>query len=261
MDEFEAMLMGTEPEETEQTSPETEQTEQNSVANPENSAEQTNTEQQAETPAEENDSFEVVYNGEKQKLNREQMIEYAQKGMNYDKVHSQREEFRKTNEELQRFKSFVDDFAKRNNMTTDQYLAAVEAERKRAAVQENVDNGMSQDAAEELVRLREENETYRQKETEYTEQEKNRQAEAERKAEIEAFVARYPDVKELPQPVLEKVNSGRALMDAYMEYENDMLRAELEGLRKQKENESVSVGSADVAGNDTADAFLDGFSS
>lgn len=109
---------------------------------------------------------------------------------------------------------------------------------------------LPEDVQNELIESKKFRNEHKAKETaaeqrvrEYEEKEKN-------DAILRDFVKEYPDVKELPQPVIDDMNNGANLLDAYARYENKTLKEQLAALKEGKEiekqnadNELASTGS------------------
>lgn len=87
--------------------------------------------EKTEKTEEENQTFTVKYNGEEKQLTREEMISLAQKGMNYDKVNGQLEQF-KNNRAMQDSYAIIEHYAKANGMEVADYLAELNAQREQA---------------------------------------------------------------------------------------------------------------------------------
>lgn len=62
--------------------------------------------------------------------------------------------------------------------------------------------------------------------------------------EFTRFVEKYPDVREFPQEVEQRISAGESPLDAYREYELTALRAKLAALEKNEQNIKKSTGSA-----------------
>lgn len=71
-------------------------------------------------------------------------------------------------------------------------------------------------------------------------------------AEFVRFVGKYPDVREFPQSVAERIVGGESPLDAYREYEIASLKARIAALEGNAENAVKSTGSArgDAADNE-----------
>ena len=176
----------------------------------------------------------VKYNKEEMALDREKAIEYAQKGLNYDKVHEQYENL-KNDPRL----SFVENQAKKHEMSVEQYLQAVEQEE----VQRRIDAiAEKEQMSPELARKK-----YDIEQRELRQQQKE---EAERKKEEDQkqyleFLDEYPEIKydTIPQEVWDMVNAGKHLVDAYARHELQQLKKGIKIAEQNKKNAKVSTGS------------------
>ena len=87
-----------------------------------------------------------------------------------------------------------------------------------------------------------------------------KEAADKRTADLRAFAAQYPGVKQFPPEVLEAIQGGRTPLEAYQTYELAQVKAELEAVKKNQENKAKAVGSVrDGAAPQKKDSFLEGF--
>lgn len=219
-----------------------------------------------------NDTFELKYNKEIRRVNRDEVTELAQKGLNHDRILAQRDVLQRENGELQRFRQ--ENESNLNLLNSAAELAGMSVSQFLNNIRENalVAKGMSRDAAKERV-LREDAEQKLARKSaedaEKAEREKREKTSQERiKRDSEEFARKYKDVdpKTIPQEVWEAVSSGESLVAAYGNYlaaqtakENEKLRAEIEALKKNEENRSKSIGSMKTEGQQKGkDPFLEG---
>lgn len=190
----------------------------------------------------------IVYNGEEKELTIEELSTLAQKGMNYDKVLSERDGLRNSKEA-----ALVAKLASGYGMTTEQYIAEVERQEMEQQLQAQMEQGLPREVAERLISLE-------QKEKERNERDILQQQEAAQKQQYLDFVAAYPDVKALPPEVVEAVAGGVPVSHAYMAYENKQLKQKLGAYEKNKTNADKSTGSlkGELA-NEDMDDFMRGF--
>lgn len=218
------------------------------------------------------DTFELKYNKEIRRVNRDEITELAQKGLNHDRILAQRDELQRENGELQKFRQ--ENESNLNLLNSAAELAGMSVSQFLNNIRENalVAKGMSRDAAKERV-LREDAEQKLARKSaedaEKAENEKREKTSQERiKRDSEEFARKYKDVdpKTIPQEVWEAVSSGESLVTAYGNYlaektakENEKLRAEIEALKKNEENRSKSIGSMKTEGQQKGkDPFLEG---
>lgn len=211
----------------------------------------------------------VKYNGKEQEITLDEAVTLAQKGMNYDKVLSERNSLRvdaRASELMRRM-------AEVNGMDLEQYVGFVENQQEAAILQREAQSirdrypDMPEDAVNEMAQMR-----AKEKRKAYEEN-----AAARRKSDEEArqkpwiaFLAEFPDYmdgRELPRGVVEGIERGLAPVEAmlrYRESEYEQRIKELEtklGAREQNQkNKKASVGSlASTAAENAPDAFLQGF--
>ena len=162
----------------------------------------------SEAPAAES-PYRVRYNHEDVDLTREQVLEYAQKGMNYDKVHG----------ELQRLREdparrMLEREAAEMGVSPEEYLRRTSESGMQADVDRLVSGGYDEREAREIVEGR-------RAKTRLAELERQRQAEDRRRADLSEFRELFPDVAitDVPQEVWDGVGHGMTLTDAYMRYD------------------------------------------
>ena len=218
------------------------------------------------------DTFELKYNKEIRRVNRDEITELAQKGLNHDRILAQRDELQRENGELQKFRQ--ENESNLNLLNSAAELAGMSVSQFLNNIRENalVAKGMSRDAAKERVLREDAEQKLARKSAEEAakaENEKREKTSQERiKRDSEEFARKYKDVdpKTIPQEVWEAVSSGESLVSAYGNYladqtakENEKLRAEIEALKKNEENRSKSIGSMKTEGQQKGkDPFLEG---
>lgn len=189
------------------------------------------------------EKFKLKHNHEEKDYPKEEAIRLAQKGLNYDKVYKQLETL-KNDKRL----SFVDNLAKKNNMTVEKYLDAVKQQEvsdeiERIADERNVPLDVAKDLYDNL-KLK-----TITKEKELTQKQVDKE-----NSDLSEFVKSYPDIKgeKIPSEVWTDWNKGKnkTLIDAYVKHENKLLKDELSKLKEVKkiddkniENTNKSTGS------------------
>lgn len=128
-----------------------------------------------------------------------------------------------------------------------------EAEYKEALNEQELRDKYSdlpEDVQNELIESKKFRNEYKEKETEAEKRVREYEEKEKNDAIFKEFVKEYPDVKELPQPVIDEINNGVNLLDAYARYENKTLKEQLAALKEGKEiekqnadNEQASTGS------------------
>lgn len=253
-------------EETSEEAAEANEEEQEPSEEPEEPAGQPEAEPTKEQKEEE--LFDLKFNKEIRKVNRQEVTELAQKGLNHDRILEQRDHLQQENAELLKFKQdneaiigLLDAAAQKSGTDRNTFLQSV---RENAYVSQ----GLSRDAAHERV-LREDAEQ-RLSRTEQLEAAKNKgqqEQELARQQDIERFLKVYKDVDpgQIPKEVWDDVRGGETLVSAYGRYENRQLaesnrklQESLNALKQNEKNKQKSIGSAKTEGKETAkDPFLE----
>lgn len=156
----------------------------------------------------------VKYNKEDRGLSQEEAQLYAQKGMNYDKIH----------DKLSTYETAINSLAGMQGMTADQWLeqaAQAEQEQKR---QEILNQGAPEELVDDILYAREER---ARMESEKKEQEQLDKIDSEYKG-LTDYLGKEIAVDDIPDSVIEVWQSGVPLKYAYMEYERPMLEEQIE---------------------------------
>lgn len=216
----------------------------------------------------EEELFDLKFNKEIRKVNRQEVTELAQKGLNHDRILEQRDHLQQENAELLKFKQdneaiigLLDAAAQKSGTDRNTFLQSV---RENAYVSQ----GLSRDAAHERV-LREDAEQ-RLSRTEKADAEKQQAQQGQelaRQQDIERFLKLYKDVdpNTIPKEVWDDVRNGETLVSAYGRYENRQLaesnrklQESIKALKQNEKNKQKSIGSAKTEGKETAkDPFLE----
>lgn len=197
----------------------------------------------------------IKYNHEEQEITLDEAITLAQKGKNYDKLQEQLNEM-KSNPTL----SFINEQAKKFNMTPEQYVEAWKANEEEAAVIELTNQNVPEEYARELVKGRK-NEQVQQTQQQQDETKKNEEQ------QMTEFIEAFPnvDAASIKPETWVKVNSGTPLKYAYMEQERAELLNKVKVLDQNKANQDRAPvkGVSEHGSVETAesDPFLDGFNS
>lgn len=196
-------------------------------------------------PETENQRFKLKYNGEESEVDREKVIELAQKGMDYDRVKGERDKFKADEPTMQRYKeqdSFLKELAESAGVTVEQLM-----EQTKARVLMSKDDKLTEEEALKQVR------EAAKKATEKKETEKAAEPSPEerRQAMFAKFMNAYPDVKadDIPKEVWEDAGRTFDLTGAYQRWENRKLRKEVELLRQNNKNKERSTGSRKSVGS------------
>ena len=211
-------------------------------------------------------SKKVKYNKESVQIDSiDDVVNNYQKGLNYDKLQE-----KLSNLENSRAMSYITNKAQELGMSVDEYMEQVEEyekeqqqQREQEKLEDMIANGVPEDVAKEVIatsQLRKELQAEKNK----LEQEKKEKEDKESKdKEYADFIKEFPDVKpeDIPKEVFEDAENS-SLREAYMKYQLEEQRKQIEILKKQNENKSSSVGSTTEFGgkeSKSSDPFLAGF--
>lgn len=211
----------------------------------------------------------IRYNKEDIGLSQEEAINYAQKGMNYDKL----------NERYSSLNSNLERLAQANGLSVDDYLTRLED------VQTNFEVGQelealkeqypdtNEEALKELAQSRvaqRRGENLREEQISLQrEQQAQEQAEKDYMAnDVQHFMNLYPNVniRDLPQEVWDMVDKGETVTYAYTAYRNKQLeqnKPQLEAKQRAQElnvqNQARNIGSTTNVSGAKKDDFLEGW--
>ena len=220
-------------------------------------------EPKAEEPAEDADQYlELKHFDEVRKVSKDEAKVLAQKGMDYDRIRNKLDDADNEIQRLQKYENFLKeiqgDFKSLDDLMTD----------TRARVKADKD-GISYDDA--LAKVKEANQQAAQQQA--PKQDPNAVIQEMRKASYREFAQAYPNVlpKDIPQEVwqdMERTNNLLASYERYNEkkdFENTKkelanMKAEIEAIKQNKQNEEKAVGSLKTAGSaKTVDKYLEGW--
>ena len=99
----------------------------------------------------------VKYNGSRRQLSREEAVAYAQKGMNYDKIHDKLKAYEE-NGAMKRAYSLLEDLSARYGVSPEEYLDGIDRQRQQDEIEHIAKKAnMTSDQAQEIYRARREN--------------------------------------------------------------------------------------------------------
>jgi hypothetical protein len=220
------------------------------------------TEQTEQTKEEALQALKVKFNHEEREIPIDEAIPLVQKGMNYDKLQ----------EKLQALESdprlsFVEELANQFNMSVPEYLEAVKAQKEQQRIQELVEQGISEELAQEML----ENRKFREQ---FEAEKKAKADEAKQNEEYNEFFDYFrqangrdyqPNTDNIPESVWEAAQNGVPLKFAYMQHQNQVLQQQLQTLKQNQTNaKKAPVGSVTAHGSNevaSEDDFLAGFNS
>ena len=211
-------------------------------------------------------TWELRHMGEVRQANEAEMVALAQKGMDYDRIRSQYDEFKPVMEMVNRF-------ANQQGLNTKDYISMLRAQAKQA-------EGLSEADARRSVELEDREavvaaaEAERQAQQGATEQAQRAEAEAasRRQADIQEFQQTFPeaakDPNSIPPQVWADVRNGSSLVAAYARYAVQQARQdaadakrETASVQQNQRNAERSTGSMRSAGDGlkSKDPFLEGW--
>lgn len=189
-----------------------------------------------------NEAFlEVVYNGNKTPLTREETIALSQKGMNYDKLYERAKNLQSENEKLMKLNQKIEKIADELQLSPSELIEGLEEEKvKEEIILYSKENDIPYEYAKKIKDM--------EGKIKLLEKEKNELIPLkERKEELSEFKKLYPDVdeRELDPEILKAWEEGkRPLKDIYNEVTLQKLLKEKEAKKVNEENKNASSGSA-----------------
>lgn len=239
-------------ENAEATSPTQETDEADIESQKEEAPEAEQTPEEVETPKEE--TFELKHHHEVQTVNREKVIELANKGLDYDRIRVDRDSVRAENEDLKVYRDFLKELADSSKMTIEQLM-----DETRADIISRRD-GTKKEVALSQVRAAREN-----RKAEFSQ----KGLDEARRADYQRFAETHPglDINTIPMEVWQRVNDGNLLLsEAYapIDAENaqkaakakdaeiEALKSRLAALEQNEKNRERSTGSRKSASTSSA---------
>ena len=211
-------------------------------------------------------TWELRHMDEVRRVNEADMVALAQKGMDYDRIRSQYDEFKPVMEMINRF-------ANQQGLNTKDYISMLRAQAKQA-------EGLSEADARRSVELEDREavvaaaEAERQAQQDAMAQAQRAEAEAasRRQADIQEFQQTFPeaakDPNSIPPQVWADVRNGSSLVAAYARYAVQQARQdaadakrETASVQQNQRNAERSTGSMRSAGDGlkSKDPFLEGW--
>ena len=215
---------------------------------------------EAETVDARPQTWELRHMGEVRQANEAEMVALAQKGMDYDRIRSQYDEFKPVMEMVNRF-------ANQQGLNTKDYISMLRAQAKQA-------EGLSEADARRSVELEDREAIVAAAEAERQAQRAEAEAANRRQADIQEFQQTFPeaakDPNSIPPQVWADVRNGSSLVAAYARYAVQQARQdaadakrETASVQQNQRNAERSTGSMRSAGDNskTRDDFGDAFDS
>ena len=230
---------------------------------------------EAQTETEDTQLFKVKHLGQEIELTMEQMIENAQKGLDYDRIRQDRDTL-KGSRKLQLLEDLAKDSGYEDvDAFVENFYENLEESRViERAEQLSAERGIDFETAAEIAKMERENEKLK-KTMQEAEKVKTRNADQQKQAvnDFNALFSKFPEIKEqytsydkLPESFRQKVAQGEQPLLAWNNYllelkdmELKQKEKELEIVKNNQKNKKRSVGSAKGAGQaKEADDFLKG---
>ena len=254
---------------------ESEESEDYDEADQPEAEESTQEQGEAQTEKEDTQLFKVKHLGQEIELTMEQMIENAQKGLDYDRIRQDRDTL-KSSRKIQ----LLEDLAKDSGYDdvdafVENFYENLEESRViERAEQLSAERGIDFETAAEIAKMERENEKLK-KTMQEAEKVKAKSADQQKQAvnDFNALFAKFPEIKEqytsydkLPESFRQKVAQGEQPLLAWNNYllelkdmELKQKEKELEIVKNNQKNKKRSVGSAKGAGQaKETDDFLNG---
>lgn len=183
--------------------------------------------EEAEEPAEDTapqvteDKYELKHLSEVQTVDREKVIELAQKGLDYDRIRADRDTTRAENEELRTYKEFLQELADSSKMTIEQLMDETRA-----------DVISHRDGTRKEVALKQVREARESRKSNFTQ----KSLEEARQADYQRFSETHPnlDPKDIPAEVWQRMNDNNLLLsEAYAPIDIANTKAALEAKERE----------------------------
>ena len=222
-------------------------------ANGENGGSNAASEQQAVQDA----PIEVTYMNETRTLSRDEAVQLAQKGMDYDRIRQKWNDARETI-------LFIDEQAKAAGMNRTDFVnfLRVEAKKSQGVSEEEAQRTVDLENREAVIHEQEAAERQRL-EDQQAQQRAAQEQQARRDADFRRFAQKFPDVdaKTIGPDVWERVGKGESLTEIWLEKENDRLKQEQAVAEQNAKNAGRSTGSMASSGGETMhkDPFDEGW--
>ena len=211
--------------------------------------EQGNTQESAPNQEQKNDTLQIEYMHQKREISREEAVQLAQKGMDYDRIREKWDDAKET-------VAFIDEQAKAAGMDRKAFINYLRTEAKKS-------QGMSEEEAQRAVELENREAAVQLREAEEQQRAADEQAqknavdaEKERRdADFRRFAAKYPDLKvesitEAIPDVWERVGKGESLVEIWQEHEINRLKTEQAAEEQNAKNAGRSTGSMASSGGE-----------
>lgn len=194
-------------------------------------------------------SFRLKYLGAEREVNKDEVITYAQKGMDYDRIRAKyneaQEALNTVTERLKVFEADSDSLDALRQLASEQKMDLSEFVIQSIAAVNASKNGTSVTAELNKTRLDFERKAFEKQKSEWEKgkdaQQKSKNADEEMQAEIDEFTAAFPeiaaDAKVIPREVWDAKNASpeKTLTQHYKDYLNAKKDAEIADLKSRLE--------------------------
>lgn len=228
-----------EAEPEEETETETEETDQSEPEEAEDASDDASTEdleKELEAVSKKADqTFTLKHLDEVKEVNRDEVITLAQKGLDYDRIRTERDSLKAEKATIQEHEDFLKELADLAGLSVEDLMVETKA---KLVVADEKKKGYDISLDQAKYRIRSEMKTQKKAEPEPVEEEapEGPSIQELREANFKRFVEAYPDVKEIPSEVWREFGDGSKveLKDIYARYENKQLKAKIADLEKKK---------------------------
>jgi hypothetical protein len=203
------------------------------------------------------EKFKVKYNKQEVELSREQLLQAAQKGLDYDRMRETRD----------RYMGPIERLAQQAGLSTDQFLIRLDQMVKYNVVdakkQEFIGHGMDENQAAYFAEMAYENEMFKNGQAAITQRQNERARAMQEMQErigrnIADFETRFPDVDKLPDEVVSEIKKGESPVVAYQSYLIRENGKRLKAMQQNQKNRQIAAGPVKTVGVETSDPFLEG---
>ena len=222
-------------------------------------AEDEKTEEQAEERAPDQ-KFTLKHLDEVREVDRDEVVALAQKGMDYDRIRTERDALKASEAELEEYRTFLKRIAGDQSIEDliDSTLAKLDVADAEA-------KGEELDEVEQFKKLRIERVKREAKNPKPAPEAPKTPEDLEKERlskSIQRFIKAYPDVKatDVPPEVWKDYRDGRAdLVECWELHENKKLKDEIKALKQNQKNKERSTGSKKSTGKKAVDPWFDGW--
>lgn len=192
----------------------------------------------------------VKYNKEDVALDKDKAVEYAQKGMNYDKVYEQLEGFKNS-----KGLKYLENIAQKSNTSIDELVDYWQEQEEIQVIKDLAEkSGLSDEVAERLYHLEKREKEREAKDNEYKAEQEKKQAYTDFLEFYKEEYGDYPKDNDISEEVWRiQEETGKSVKDAFIEYERNKFKAEL-----SKINQSNEVQQKNEANKETSPGSISG---